>query len=70
MESFTQLRQTSGLTSPRQRANELALSFPLPLELLKKPKPEFVVGRAVRVAFRFLAYVLVAVKLPAVSQIE
>ena len=70
MESLRQLRQRSGATSPRQRAIELTRSLPWPVEKLKKPKPELVVGRAARLAARFLSYVLFLVKLTDSTQSE
>ena len=63
MASLRQLRQISGATSPRQRAIELTRSLPWPVEKLKKPKPELVVGRAARLTTRFRSYVLFLVKL-------
>ena len=68
MESLRQLRHESGTTSPRQRAVEWTVSLPRPVERLKKPEPELVVGRAARLAARFLSYVLFLVKLTASTQ--
>ncbi|KAJ0521813.1 hypothetical protein HanIR_Chr10g0475341 [Helianthus annuus] len=62
MDSFRQMLHASGPTSPRQSAIELTVLFPSPAEKLKKPKPELVVWRAERVAFRFVWYVLFMVK--------